>query len=306
MMEFKNMKNKYMTLLTIAFGLAGTMTLKADTGYDLIFGITQEGANPRGSDVLYDIGSVVSYPGASVLYNGETWNFSSLISTQGYNMGATNLQWGVIGDANTADDANPEATWVTTSGFTPNTINGGTAFNNLQTSLNALLGNFTSFPNPGSNTIVTATSDTSWNEETINGTESAQILQTFGYSPNVTGTNGTATLWQILDNNSSPTNLGTFTLSTAGILTFNVVSTTPPPPQIMSITRLDNISTVYFTTTNGSFIYKLYFTNSSGLTAPVSTWPTSSTTVTGNGLTNNLTDTTATTNRFYLIGVTPP
>jgi hypothetical protein len=99
--------------------------------------------------------------------------------------------------------------------------------------------------------------------------------------------------------------VGYFTLNPNGTMTFTRASTVaqPPAPQIVSMARSGNTSTVFFTTTNGTFTYSLYYTNSTGLTASATNWPVSSTTLIGNGLTNSLSDTTTATNRFYRIGV---
>jgi hypothetical protein len=96
--------------------------------------------------------------------------------------------------------------------------------------------------------------------------------------------------------------VGYFTLNPNGTMTFTRASTTvaqPPAPQIVSITRVGNTSTVFFTTTNGTFTYTLYYTNSAGLTS--SNWPASPTTLVGNGSTNSLTDTTTDVSRFYRV-----
>ena len=101
--------------------------------------------------------------------------------------------------------------------------------------------------------------------------------------------------------------VGYFTFSTSGSMTFTRASTgvapTPPAPQIVSITRAGNTSTVYFTTTNGAFTYSLRYTNLAGLSTTASNWPASPTTVVGNGLTNQLSDTTTSSDRLYRISV---
>ena len=99
--------------------------------------------------------------------------------------------------------------------------------------------------------------------------------------------------------------VGYFTLNPGGTMTFtratSAVVQPPPPPQIVAITRIGNLSTVYFTTTNGSYTYGLNYTSSSGLPTAAASWSTSPNTVTGNGLTNSLTDTTTDPNRFYRV-----
>jgi hypothetical protein len=212
------------TILLAALGIALVPTVKASTGGDLILGFTQQGANSTGDDFLYDIGPVFTYPGETSLYNGETWNLSAALSGQGFNLGS--VQWGVIGDANTADGANPEELWVTTGGGTPSKINGGGTFNNSQSSINALLSDFgvdgqTTFTVPGQSATPGATGQNSWNEQTLNGTLGSQFINTYG-NPNVAGET-TDTLWQVADDNSAPQDLGSFSLSSTGVLTFTSV-----------------------------------------------------------------------------------
>jgi hypothetical protein len=99
--------------------------------------------------------------------------------------------------------------------------------------------------------------------------------------------------------------VGYFTLNPNGTMTFTRASTSvaqPPAPQIVTIARSGNTSTVFFTTTNGTFTYALYYTNSAGLTTSVTNWPSSPTTLVGNGNTNSLPDITTDANRFYRVG----
>jgi len=99
--------------------------------------------------------------------------------------------------------------------------------------------------------------------------------------------------------------LGYFLLNPDGTMTFTRASAsgpaTPPPP-VLTIQRSGSTSTVSFGTTNGP-TYTLYFTNSAGLTTPVSNWPSSSTTVTGDGNNHSIQDTTTDAARFYRVGV---
>ncbi|HWX20855.1 MAG TPA: hypothetical protein VN578_13230 [Candidatus Binatia bacterium] len=99
--------------------------------------------------------------------------------------------------------------------------------------------------------------------------------------------------------------VGYFEFKSDGTLAFTREAASlpaPPPPQIVSVTRSGSTSTVYFTTTNGA-TYTLYYTNSAGLSAPVSNWASSAATLTGNGNTNSLADTTTDPIRFYRVGV---
>ena len=202
-----------------AFGLAGITTVKA-TSYDLLVGFTKQ----SGSELIYDLGPV------SGLNNGKTWNLNSLLS--GFTL--SSVKWGIIGNANNADGFNPQATWMTTSGTSiiPHKINGGGGFDALDTSISSIEityfgGNESS--TAGSSATPLATDANSWNTQTISGTLPSNFINADGnVNPNVTGLTSD-TLWQILDDNSSPTQLGSFTLGSNGVLTYNTASTTTAP-----------------------------------------------------------------------------
>lgn len=104
--------------------------------------------------------------------------------------------------------------------------------------------------------------------------------------------------------NGNAVYLGYFTMNTDGTMSFtrqtNSVTTppSPPPPPVLSITRSGITSTISFTTTNGA-TYTLLYTNSAGIKQPESTWPTNTTTVTGDGTTKSFNDTTTDPNRVY-------
>ena len=109
------------------------------------------------------------------------------------------------------------------------------------------------------------------------------------------------------------TNVSGWTLvtNTAGKVAFGqaLVSAAFPQPVIVSNTTVTAyITTISFTTTNGSyttngFTYVLHYTNSAGLTAPVSTWPASTNTVLGDGAIHTIQDISTDPNRFYRIAV---
>jgi hypothetical protein len=298
------MKKTYKAVLCVIFGLAGVAAVRADSGGDLLVGFTQSGQNSTGNDLYYDLGA------ASSLTNGQTWNLNSLLAAQGFTL--NQLQWGVVGDYVNGGTATIKTalTWYSDS-KTPNAIDGNQIWKEFQAPINSIAQSVlhetanTGSPNTSGADIYS--DQNSWYSETIDPTLGTQLYNVTGADPiNVTGTNSPNMLWQIIDNNSSPTNTGSFILSSSGVLKFNIVTVLtnlPPQPRIVSVTRSSPTTTIYFTTTNGTFTYTLYFTNSAGLLASVTNWPASSTTVTGNGLTNNLSDTTTATNRFYRIGV---
>jgi hypothetical protein len=97
--------------------------------------------------------------------------------------------------------------------------------------------------------------------------------------------------------------VGYFDLSPAGVLTFNrEADTAPPPPPppapTLSLTISGAANVISFGTTNGA-TYTLVYTNSSGLAAPLSTWPILGVPILGTGGPTNFVDSTANSDRFY-------
>jgi hypothetical protein len=273
-----------MLAITVGFALASAQASTIYNG-DLLVGFTTQ----SGNDLIYDLGATSS------LTNGKTWNLSSLLT--GYNLNVVN--WGVIGDKNISGF---RTAWMTTDGtYAPTPVPSTTAWANIDTAT-ATMYQFFPAAGAGQYESINSADSSSWNQETINGLGSPSSYISVKANPNVAGLTS-ATLFSMVANGSAVTNLGTFTLSSGGTLTFNVVVSTPPLPKIVNITRSGNTSTIFFTTTNGSFTYTLYYTNSAGLTASVTNWPASATTVTGNGLTNSLSNVTTDPVRFYRVGV---
>jgi len=104
----------------------------------------------------------------------------------------------------------------------------------------------------------------------------------------------------------------TLVTNTAGYVEFGqkLSAAAFPQPVIVSNTTVTAyITTISFTTTNASsyttngFTYVLHYTNSAGLTAPVSTWPASTNTVIGDGAIHSIQDISTDPNRFYRIAV---
>jgi len=83
--------------------------------------------------------------------------------------------------------------------------------------------------------------------------------------------------------NSPPDKLiGTFTITTNGVLTFVAG---PRTPSISGVTRSGNVSSIQFTTTVGN-TYSVAYTNQLG--AATATWPVDATTLIGDGKTDTL------------------
>jgi hypothetical protein len=224
------MKKLSKAILMAALGIALVPTAKASTGYDLILGVTQQGANSSGQDYLLDLGSYFNY-GSGSIAPSDSWNLDAALTAQGFNLNT--IQWGVIGDANSADTGSAqEITYVTTPGLAPGSLNGDAAFQQVQTPINAILTDFgvdgqTTFTDPGQSTTVAASGANSWNTETIAGTLGTDFHNA-SVNPNVTGASSD-TLWQVLDDNSAPTDLGSFSFnSTTGVLTFTAAPVPEP------------------------------------------------------------------------------
>jgi hypothetical protein len=271
----------------VAFGLASITVAHAVTyNGDLLVGFTVQ----NGNDLVYDLASEGS------LTDGENWNLSAALTAAGINTtGLASAQWGVVGN-NTTGDA-----WLTYAGpGVPPTINTG-IYAKINTADKTLVINDFGATGPGNYTTPSYTLSYSWYSETDQGAYGGSSDYASVYvDPNWTGT-GTNAFYQVISG-GAVTQLGTFSINSSGVLTYHVFVPQPPPPRIVSAQRSGNTSTIYFTTTNG-FTYTLYYTNSAGLTASTANWPSSTTTVTGNGQTNSLSDTTTDSNRFYQIGV---
>jgi hypothetical protein len=95
--------------------------------------------------------------------------------------------------------------------------------------------------------------------------------------------------------------VGYFTLSPDGTMTFTRASAASPTQPVLTITRAGTTSTISLATVNGA-TYTLYYTNSAGLTQPVSGWASSPTTISGDGTTKSFSDTTSDTDRVYRVG----
>ena len=99
--------------------------------------------------------------------------------------------------------------------------------------------------------------------------------------------------------------LGYFTFSPDGSVTFTranqaVVHNPPPPPSLAVGNPSPNTYAISFVSSN-SATYSLYYTNAAGLSKPVSTWPSVSTNITGNGSEVTFIDVTTDANRFYRV-----
>jgi hypothetical protein len=228
------MKHIYQAALVAAIGLANIPAAHAAayTSGDLLIGFT----STSGNDLIYDLGS------ASSLYNGETWSgLTSLLladvnNASGFGASATlgNLYWGVIG--NGPNSGTPRTFYTTTIvGQIPSSVTGNSAFGKLNTAATALAGN-----GPGgaltvgqSATMAASVSGNSswisWNTETLNGALTTDYINAYE-NPNVLGVTS-SDFSTGLNDGSTPTLTGQFTLGSDGSLTFNAV----PEPSTYSL-----------------------------------------------------------------------
>ena len=98
--------------------------------------------------------------------------------------------------------------------------------------------------------------------------------------------------------------LGYFELSTNGALTYTAgpSPTILTAPQIVSYIHNGTTNTISFTTVSGgNYNYTLRGTNCAGLSAAKTSWPAIGSSILGNGLTNSLSEVTASDSRFYII-----
>jgi len=279
--------------LLVLLGLAVIQSAQGQGGAtynnDLIVGFSTQ----SGTDTLYDLGA------ESSLTNGETWNLGSLLTS--YDL--STVDWGVIASVSSSHTQyltyNPGLGAVTA----PPPVPAFGAWNAINTAVKTIYNDNFVTAGAGNSATVLSSLAYSWNVETINPTLGTDYLnEEGGANPNEVGET-TVGFFAQPDNGTTPPQVGNFSLNSSGVVTFNTLSVAPPVPKIVSLVRSGSTDSIYFTTTNGSFTYTLYYTNAAGLTAPITNWTASPTTLTGNGNTNSLTDTSTDANRFYRIGV---
>jgi hypothetical protein len=149
----------------------------------------------------------------------------------------------------------------------------------------------------GQSASISPIDPSSWNQETLFGTISTQYINVYE-NPNVIGLT-CASFYRVVSPNLPPVLVGTFCLSASKVVTFTAASPAPPPPTL-SIARTGSVSIISFLGLN-TVTYTLAYTNSAGLTTPVSSWPTMAAAILGNNSTTNFTDTTTASNRFYRV-----
>jgi hypothetical protein len=241
-------------------------------------------------DVEFDLGNVSQFSGQT---NGYTvvvtnWNFNLVTSTFGPDLSydANQVPVTVLLVASTTNN-----TWL--SGIEPDT----TAYSQSASALGNIYGtifNVGNFPpiynvptnsvpqsyviGVGSSTYKYASYDYVVSGGTFNGVPRLGNNAPFIVEQNIPGS---LDFWatEATQSTVSPPDhlLGTFTITTNGLLTFVAG---PRAPNITSVTRSGNVSAVQFTTTVGN-TYSVAYTNQLG--AAAATWPVDATTLIGDG-----------------------
>jgi hypothetical protein len=182
------------------------------------------------------------------------------------------------------------------------------AWSTINSQIGGIYGLFTS-SGEGASVSVAVGNANSWDKHTVIGGSGTWLGTGARSNPNAVGYTNIS-FYANVANGSAATLLGKFSFAANGVVTFNTNSvvtppSTPPPPRIVLITRTNTTSTIYFSTTNNAaFTYNLYSTNNpAGLLAPLSNWTVSATSLSGNGLTNSISDTSTDSFRFYRVGV---
>lgn len=195
-----------MVVLTI-LSLAGvTATQAATYNGDLLVGFTIQ----SGKDLVYDLGS------KSSITNGQVWHLNTALTAANLQSSLATVQWGVIGDANPG----VRTCWITVDNGSANPVANRNAFNNIDLATSALVAN--NFGAVGIGNYATPTVDLSycWYQVTALG---SGTFSGFSQYPCRTGL-GAMAFWEQIANGSAPTQLGTFTLSAGGDLTYAVGS----------------------------------------------------------------------------------
>lgn len=308
---------------------------------DLLVGFRKTGSFQASYEVVVDVGQVTNYAGLAIGTTVDIPNFSSTQLSDAFpNTNLNNLNWSALaGDPVVSPTGYPSKTiWLTVP--RANAAVQTVAPARLSKSAQQLTGTEILSILAGaafiSNTIGTSNQDntTSLVREPINtdsdlsvfvASQSDSTLSTLHdtWAGNVeltTPGNFTGPVRSdfyevrpigVVDPHTGLTNgpayyLGYFQLNPNGTMTFTRGSSTntvvpPPAPELLSVTRAANATTIYFTTTNGA-TYTLYYTNAAGLATPISSWASSPVTIIGNGNTGSLIDTTTDSVRFYRVG----
>jgi hypothetical protein len=183
---------------------------------DLLVGFTKG----SGTDLVYDLGSEAS------ITNGQTWNLSSALTAAGLNSSLSTVNWGVVGDINSSGT---KYSWLTFTGGTPAPDSSSSFWSYIHGADANLVINDFSATGMGNYATPAESASYSWGVGVGNsfsvgtGSESGNYTAQSQNYPNQVGL-GSIAFWQQIANNSTPVQLGSFTLNNSGVLTYNTLS----------------------------------------------------------------------------------
>jgi hypothetical protein len=317
------------TLLTAAIGVTASAYAGFQyTARDLVFGFRTDGGGTP--EVTINAGQVSTYYSLPVGQTITVSNINTAILLAAF-PDLNNLSWSAAADVRTTGDATYpiETDWVTAprtdlnTQSTPWSVNSRFTQANPNAKIDGIAGNADLGAVSYGNQVPTGPTNSSTAVVIPEGVVPYAYSYFMGANGNYsatfpgsvetqTGPNFTtggqpvrADFYQRVPNSGGgpATYLGYFEFSPSGAMTYHSgpsQSTTVPRPTITAVTRVGTTTTVSFTTVSGGQ-YSLRYTNSAGLMAPVSTWPTSSSPISGNGSINSIPDVTGDDQRYYSI-----
>ena len=299
---------KYPTKIAMVAAAVALVSQGAQAAFtinDLYLGFNYSGAQ---SDYIIDLGqatSAVGVGGSSVVDLSSRFSLSTFNSI--FTSGADGVNVAVVGGNNQFPSYDVYATQARVGGAGTPAVAGSdlTQAASYESVLSAAATSLTGGPWP---TAATGTADT-----TLSYTAKVGPAQVHGNFYSTSGINAFGTidsssviyldLWHATDG-SAYGYQGYFTLDLSGSaprLTFTPKAAVLPPSQpALSITRAGSVSSISFLSSSG-VTYKLFYTDSAGLTIPISSWPSLSGTITGDGMTKTFQDTTTDSTRFYRV-----
>jgi hypothetical protein len=332
------MKLKIHKIAAVLLSLAGFCALVqsvqaqgfTDTNRDLILTFRKTGfdGGSVGSVVFeVDIGQASIYYNATPGSSTPITAYSSTAQLGTLFDSLNDLSWSVSGCVpNAGDSGDPSiptrTLWVTDPRLSPNTPAAPWTSHSIYTQgaadshIVAILANAQTWANSTAADSVTNTPTAAaipaGNGNNADGSLGAlgNYLGTFqGDVENTTpsvftsaGSPSRSDLYQLEPGSGPGTYLGYFELSTNGGMIFYGPALTFPVPSLTASTNgTGNFLISFPTTANG--IYTLYYTNAAGLTAPVSTWQTVATNITGDGTIQSFQQTISGPGTFYTVGV---
>lgn len=284
----------------VVMALAATTACVHATGTSYTYGDLLVGFDGGTQDFIYDLGAF------SALSDGKTWSLGSNLGTRYGVVGASTMSTKHIYSTSFASDENAFSPFNTYNLTRPTVVT---------TAEIIVSGGSFKYLSAGESKTTTPSDTTGWTFETDQsaGTPGTTFQNNF-FNPNV----DVGSMAYFFDNDASSsssggtvTTAGYFFYDTAaGVLTYHraVPSQTPPQPTLSinvtnSLDSLKVISAVSFISSN-TVTYTLHFTNSDGLSQPISTWPALGTTIAGDGTTKTFlfTNSVTASNCFFSVG----